>query len=483
LDKGVTNVHHILIGLYSTETNSFAPGHTMLEDFGHNIFDPETTWAERGQHSRLGALLHVLEKRTDIEIIPTVNAVAEAGSPVDLSAHNAIVHHIRSTAAAHPEIDGVVMFMHGAIACDGEPDAEGAVLKALREELGDQIPIIVPLDLHANVTDRMLENATAFILYDNYPHTDIYECCLEAAQMLVDTLDGKIRPVMRTRRLPLLSEFVATTEASLTPVLERMHGLEKQPGILAATVAYGFFLADIPQCHSVAVVVADGDAALAQDAADNLAAVLWNQRHEAKRNYYTLDSALAEITAANEGTYVLADCTDNPGGGSPGDGTHILRGLLAHGVHKAVIAAIFDPQTVAQAEKAGIGAVMEASIGGKTAPDPLGNPVLCRAEVVGFCDTQPSYGRVAVLKVDGVHVLVQSKRMQMFNPSFVAACGIDPSACRIIVVKSNIAYRSGFGPMARKCMEVCVPGLNIGRPTDAPLKNCIRPAYPLDDIG
>lgn len=476
-------MHHILIGLYCTETNSFAPGHTVLADFGQNIFDPETTWAERGKRSWLGALLHVLEAREDVEVIPTVAASAEAGSPVELSAHNAILQSILSTAEAHPEIDGVVMFMHGAIACDGEPDAEGAVLEALRAKLGMDVPIIIALDLHANMTDRMLENATAFILYDNYPHTDIYDCCVEAAQMLLRTLDGEIRPVMRARRLPLLSEFVPTTEACLTPVLDRMHALEKQPGVLAATIAYGFFLADIPQCHSVTVAVADGDAALAQDAADNLAAVLWNQRHEAKRNYYTLDEALAEVNNGPDGTYVLADCSDNPGGGSPGDGTHILRGLLDRGVQNAVVAAIFDPATVEQAEKAGVGAVMEASIGGKIAPDPLGFPVVCRAEVVGFCDTQPSYGRVAVLKVDGVHVLVQSKRFQMFRPDFVAACGIAPETCRIIVVKSNIAYRSGFGPMARKCIEVCVPGLNIGRPTDAPLKRCLRPVYPLDDIG
>ena len=475
-------MHHILIGMYSTETNSFVPGHTVLADFGQNIFAPETTWAERGKHSRLGALLHVLEAREDVEVIPTVAASAEAGSPVELSAHNSILQSILSTAEAHPEIDGVVMFMHGAIACDGEPDAEGAVLEALRAKLGMDVPIIIALDLHANMTDRMLENATAFILYDNYPHTDIYDCCVEAAQMLLRTLDGEIRPVMRAHRLPLLSEFVPTTEACLTPVLDRMHALEKQPGVLAATIAYGFFLADIPQCHSVTVVVTDGDADLAQNAADDLAAVLWNQRHEAKRNYYTLDEALAEIADVPDGTYVLADCTDNPGGGSPGDGTHILRGLLDRGVQNAVVAAIFDPATVVQAEQAGVGAAIEASIGGKTAPDPLGAPVLCRAEVVGFCDTQPSYGRVAVLKVDGVHVLVQSKRFQMFHPDFITSCGIEPNSCRIIVVKSNIAYRSGFGSMARKCMEVCVPGLNIGRPTDAPLKHCLRPVYPLDDI-
>ena len=475
-------MHHILIGMYSTETNSFAPGRIQLKDFGQNIFSPDTTWAERGKRSRLGAFLNVLEARQDVQIIPTTAAVAEAGSPVASDAHNAIMQFILTTAEAHPEIDGVLLFMHGAIACETEPDAEGAVLAGLRARLGNDVPIIVALDLHANVSDRMLENGNAFILYDNYPHTDIYDCCTEAAHMLLDTLDGKIRPVMRARRLPLLSEFVPTTDASLAPVLSKMHALEKQPGILAATVAYGFFLSDIEQCPSVAVVVADGKAELAQQAADELADVLWAQRHLAKRSYYGLEEALEEISASPDGPYVLADCTDNPGGGSPGDGTHILRGLLVHGVQNAVVAAIYDPQTVVQAEEAGIGAFIDASIGGKTSPDPLGEPVRCRAAVRGFCDTQPSYGRVAVLQAEGVTVLVQSNRFQMFHPDFVRDCGLNPLGYKIIVVKSNIAYRSGYAPIAKKCMEISVPGLNIGRPEDAPLMHCRRPVYPLDEL-
>lgn len=351
-------MHHILIGMYSTETNSFAPGRIMLEDFGQNIFSPETTWAERGKRSRLGAFLNVLDSREDVHIIPSVAAVAEAGSLVAADAHNTILQHILSTAEAHPEIDGVLFFMHGAIACESEPDAEGAVLTGLRSILGKDIPIIAALDLHGNVSDRMLTNASAMIFYDNYPHTDIYECCVEAAQMLLDTLDGKIHPVMRAHRLPLLSEFVPTTDASLAPVLDKMHMLEKQPGILAATVAYGFFLADIEQCQSVAVVVTDGQAELAQQAADELAAVLWGQRFKARRHYPTLEEAIRQTQEGPEGLYVLADCSDNPGGGSPGDGTHILRGLLERGIQNAVIAAIYDPETVAQAEKAGIGAVI-----------------------------------------------------------------------------------------------------------------------------
>jgi len=489
-------MYNIVIGWYCHETNTFNPLPTTIERFGGReqvILPPDGS----NLHSFNRAFAEVLCERADVNIIPTVAASAEPWGRVQRSAHEYVKEHILKRIKECGKVDGVLLALHGAMVLEDADDGEGDLLEAIRREVGPDVPINVSLDLHANITQKMLDNATVLINCDTYPHIDMMDRSREAARIMLDTLDGKVKPVMAYKKLPLLPEFIYTDHPDLRKFGDMMFEFEKDPAVLTASIAYGFFLADIYEGGLCVVVVTDNDKAKAQRLADKLGETIWNDRKKLRRQTIGLDEALDDILAHPDVfPCIIADGSDNPGGGASGDGTHILRRILERKIGGVVIACMLAPEIVAQAEKAGVGAMIDVSLGGKFFPAVDGEPIVCRAYVASISDgtydrrlyprmprSSPLHGKAACLIVDDVEVLVSSRPAQTWLTDVIYACGINPEMRRIIVVKSAVHFRHAFGPIAKKIYDVFCPGMAEQKISPArTFERCRRPIYPLDDM-
>ena len=333
--------------------------------------------------------------------------------------------------------------------------------------VGAETPIVATTDLHGNHTVLRVEQADAIIGFDTYPHIDMAERGREAAELIVKTIRGEVRPVGAIHQLPLLwsTQCQVTAHPPMNEVISRLHDLESRPGILAATVATGFPWSDVPDVGASVIAVADGDRALAQSTADEFAGWIWEHRQRWYHPPVRVRDALAQGEAIGKYPIVLADHADNTGGGSPGDSTEILRTFLELKLRDAVILYIVDPETVAQAHAAGVGSRIEARVGGKS--DPIqGPPVEMNAEVKAVSSGEFTYdgpmyagltgnmGPSAWLQQDGVSVVVVTAREQPLGPAFARTLGIDCRAMKYIAVKSAAHFRASFEPFAGTIINV-----------------------------
>jgi len=369
-------------------------------------------------------------------------------------------------------------------------------MEAVRKEVGPDVPVIVSLDLHANVTGRMQKNGDAFFAYDYYPHTDLYETGVAAAQAMYDTLEGKVEPVLRWRKLDLIQPYLPTSMSVMKKFVDMAQEMRRRPGVLRVNICSGFFHADIEEQGVAIVATTDGDAELAQSLADELGDAMWADRNILRREFYTADQAIDEVLATEDvdGPIVLADVADNPGAGGSCDSTHLLRRLIERKVPNVAVAMICDPQAVQEAEKAGVGNTVTLDLGGKVCPEICGEPIHMTAYVKSISDgryyNRDAMGqgalntmfKTAVLVVDGIEIIVSSHRPQPYDLEVFRSQGIMPQDKKVLVVKSTIHYRASYGKIAHKMLDVETSALAAQSPRSVPLKHCRRPIYPLDDL-
>jgi microcystin degradation protein MlrC len=267
--------------------------------------------------------------------------------------------------------------------------------------------------------------------------------------------------------------------------------MEKNPKVISISIFAGFPLADIPDAGFGIYVVTDGDQALADRLADQLADTAWTHRHEFIHTALPVREAVAKALAADSQPIVLADMADNTGGGAAGDGTEILRELVRVGARSAVVACLWDPRAVAECVKAGVGGSVTLEVGGKV-DGRHGAPLRVTGVVRTLSDgrfvhkgpmargLRGRLGTAAVLDINDVKVILISYRGQTLDPEMIRFVGLDPLDHKILVVKSTIHYRAAFEPIAREIVEVDAPGLSSSNLTRFDFKRIRRPIFPLD---
>lgn len=488
-------MRRVIIGAVFHETNTFWPIKTGLEEFKKRNYFLDDVVIEkfRGTHTVLGAFIEVLQEN-GIEVIPTIAAIAEPSGPVTTGAIEQIKKDLFERCRAAGEVDGVLLSMHGAMVTEDNDDGDGEFLQSLRAVVGSEIPVVATLDLHANLTERMVKNSAALIPYREYPHADMYARGLDAANLMIRVLNGGVRPVMKYARRPMFTVLMETGGEICRPIMELSEEVRQQPGILNASVLHGFYAADTADTCLSSLVISDGDEALAQQMAERLADVAWEQRVKLGHlDTYTPKEAIAEAETM-EGTVVFADICDNPGAGSSEDGTHLLRALLEAGVKNVAYAMICDPETVEACIKAGVGNTVDIKLGGKKDPGQLGEPVCCTAYVKQISDgiyknRGPMHGGLAVnlkksvvIVVDGISIVVGTVPTQVYDVEIFQSHGLSLKDFEILVVKSSVHYKAAFGPHCKKAFSVECPGGLVVDPKNLNYKKCIRPIYPLDEI-
>ena len=487
----------IICGQFKQETNRYSPN--LSDEKAYR--DREYIWnaAEIRSHftgtkTELGAFFDVLDPQENCKLIPVMALNASPGPVTAQCIWERVVEGLLEAIDEQPHVDGVLLALHGAMVTEEMEDGEGQLLQCLRQRLGPDTPIVATMDLHANVTQRMIDNATALISCDYYPHTDFYETGLRAANILWQAVTGSAKPVMAWKKLPMLFPFVITDMGPIVPLLKKTQNLWETGTLMSASICHGFFHSDIFDLGAAVLAVADGSHELAQNCADDLAESIWSVRAELMRQFHSPKEAVALAMEAQAGPIVLADVADNPGSGATMDSVELLRELLDMGAADTAFAAICDPQVVQQAIQAGIGAAINVELGGKQAPEITGGPLSCTAVVEKLTDgcfynqgpmfhgLMMNYGDTALLRIGGVQTIVCSNHAQPYDMGIFNHCGIVPTRKKILAVKSAVHFRAHYKTVAKQILDVETPALGCMRPQMLPLSHCRRPMYPLDDL-
>lgn len=497
----------IACGGVQHETNTFVKAATTLADFAlASHCDQDFTGGQaildryRATGTVHGGVIEAAEG-AGVELLPLLCTNAQPGGRVQSETFDTLLGLFLERLERAMPVDGVLLDLHGAMVTARDDDAEGVFIDEVRQQVGSDIPLFVTLDLHANVTERMARLSDVIIGFQTYPHVDMRERGREAMALLVRTIRGEVRPLQAFRKLPLLTlpPMQCTLREPLQTAMQDVRTMVKKHNLLTATVSMGFPFADIPDAGVAVLVTSNGDPELAEAKVDELAQRIWSLRDDLEPKLTTIEEAMDVATqrcagsgsGSESGPVIFADGSDNPGGGAPADGTVALRALIESEFDGAVVGVLCDPQTAAQAHGAGVGAIIDVQIGGKT-DDRHGDPVRTRARVQALCDGQFVYrgpmcqglrddlGPTARLGVGGVEVVVSTNRLQTFDAEMFRIAGVNPENCRLLVLKSAVHFRADFGQFATDILDGDTPGIHRPDFEAFRYRKLRRPIYPLD---
>lgn len=467
----------------ATETNTLSPLPTGERDFvvvrGGVPEDAHVFGAPL-------ALFRKLARARGWEVCEGLQAYAEPAGPVVRAVYERLRDEMLGELERALPVDAVLLSLHGAMVADGYDDCEGDLLARVRRVVGPSVPVGAELDPHCHLTAAMLANSTALVCFKHYPHVDFEARALDLFRLIEDAALGRTRPRMSVFDCRMMGAYHTTLEP-MKGFVERISALEGQNGVLSISVAHGFPWGDVPEAGTKMLVITDDRPAEGDKLAAELGRALYALRGRTQQPVLGVEEAIARALAAPRGPVVLGDVSDNPGGGAPGDATFLLEALLAKGISGAALAVIWDPVAVAIAASVGEGARLDLRIGGKLGPmsgRPLDLRVLVRkvAQDVkqSFRGAQSLLGDAVAVQAEGIDVILCSVRTQVFSPEVFTKLGIEPSAMRILVVKSSQHYRAGFADVAAEIHDVGAPGAIQPDFKSIPLHRIERPKWPFD---
>ncbi|MFN3227773.1 MAG: M81 family metallopeptidase [Hyphomicrobiales bacterium] len=486
---------------FALESNRFAPV-TKRADFearcwleGEAILADAASEAPR-MPAEVPAFLDALGNHLPAEILPILVAAAEPGGPLDDQVLETVLTAAWRALDAYGPVDGVYIASHGAMVGVNEPDPDGALIETVRDHVGPDVPIVATLDLHANVSDRMIAAADCLIGYRTNPHVDQADIAREAALVLARMVRGE-RFHMAFVRLPLTPPSVTLLTNGPGAYAERVADtadITDPAGTIAnATVLGGFVYSDTPD-NGVAVLVTASEQENAEREAARLAGRLWADRRRFHRDLTPISEAMKVITAYDGSRWILSDSGDNPGGGGRGTTTQLLSALIDSGAKGVLYGLYIDAALAQEAIAAGIGARLDARFL-RDGPDAFGQPLTARAEVIAFSDGKVvgrrglvagrsvDLGATAALRMGGVTVVVCSHRKQCADPVYFEHLGLNPANYRTLAVKSRGHFRAGFDEffMPDQVLEVDTKGLTSPVLSHFEFRGLPRPTFPLDD--
>jgi microcystin degradation protein MlrC len=490
----------LLVAMFKHETNTFSPVPTPFERFYRSssatASNEEAIAAYRGTGLAIGGFIDVAE-RIGAEVVVATAAEAQPSSPTDDATCERISRMILDQ-VSRGGFDGILLDLHGAMVTQSLEDAEGTLLKRLRS-IDPTTPVGVTLDMHANLYEDIVANATVIAGYHTYPHVDIHTAGTRAAELIVRTIRGEIHPVMRWGNVPMLPHVMrqGTHSEPNKSLQARCVSFEQEGRALAASVFVGFPHADITNAGLSAVVCTDGDAARATQMRDELLEHAWRERGRFIFASEPLEAAVARAKRAVEAPVVLLDHCDNSASGGSMDTTVVLAEVLRQGLDNAVFYAIWDPEAVQQAMAAGIGAQVTLSIGGKTPTPALkeqGAPLIVTGRVKlafdglyrnrgpMYAGVRSDLGPTVVLDTGAVEIVLISRHQEPFDLNCLSSVGVDPLQKRFIVLKSRVHWRAGFGDLARDVVECDGLGVTTSDYSKLEFRKVRRPIFPLDPL-
>ena len=488
----------LVLGMMKHETNTFSPLRTDWARFQDwSAFAGEAARkAFETTAMPLGAYMKLARERGAEFTIPMA-AEAMPSGPVERDAYERMAGAICEAVAKG--CDGVLLDLHGAMVTVDHEDGEGELLARIRK-IAPDVPIAVTLDLHTNLTQRMVDNCTALIGYKTYPHVDMYEVAEQVGRIVLDSMEDKCRPVMAWRSLPLLSQTLrqGTDDEPMKSLIAMTRAAEAQPGVMAASVFGGFPMADIRDAGTSVITVTDGDAAQARAVCDEIGEASWAARESFIYQHEPLEQAVARAKSLTEGPVLLLDHADNTGSGGTQDVMTVIAEVMRQGLEDVAVAAVWDPAAVQEMAKAGVGATVTLKLGGKTdmpSIDLKGAPLEITGKVKTLTDGEwvvhgPMYtgvtvqmGPTAVLDTGKVQIVIVSRHHEPWDTGVFRSVGIEPEHKRYLVLKSRIHYRAGFAGLGKATITCDGHGVTTSDNSILTFTRLRRPIYPLDRMN
>jgi microcystin degradation protein MlrC len=480
----------ILIGECKQEVSTFNPAPSHYEDFvverGQDIID-----AHKGARTEMAGALSIFDRRPDVMLAPTYSArsITSAGTLAASDFARLAREFLECVRGAGP-VDAVYLSLHGAMAVEGEGDPEGYLLKEIRAIVGDRAVIVISLDLHGILTDRMLEQIDALTAFHTYPHVDFFETGARAARLLLRIKDESLSPVIARVAIPALvrGDELITATGLFGRSIRAAQAIEAADGGLAAGMFIGNPFTDVPELRSNSFVITTGDRAQAEQGAVTLARDFWSVREHLQASLTPLPEAMRAAREVSTGTTILVDAADATSSGASGDSNAILRACLDTGYSGRTLMPLVDAAAVVAARAAGIGAAIRVPLGGSIDRVRF-QPVTLEARVRLLSDgrfysesdgTEWYAGDTAVLQAGSHTIVTTSRPVSLYDRSLFFAHGQDPRRFDLVVVKSPHCQPQFFRNWAALYINVDAPGS-----TSANLKSlghtaCARPIFPLD---
>lgn len=476
------------------ETNSFAPGRATIDNFRRGAYvEGDDLFSVGGGMDEIAGALEVA-RGSGMQLIPTTVANALAGPTVTADTYQHVRERLLTGIAGVADLDGVYLRLHGAMVSEDEEDVEGDIAEAVRAIVGPDVPIAISCDLHCHFTDRMARSTSLIVGYQTCPHTDFVAAGARALRLLRDTMAGRINPTLGYRKIRMMtsSEGHDTERGPMREVMDWLHAMEEEPGVLDATLFLTQPWLDVSELGWASLVITDGDLAGAQVRADELAGQLWVRRERLLYRKVTVDEALEKVRAseASAGPFVLADGADSCSAGGAGDGVHILSAVLRAEPLGESVFIVTDAAAAQRCQSAGIGAEVDLEIGGSlTTQFHRSAPIRGRVTTLAdgryeslYPPAHASIGLTAVIRTDsGVNVVLTTSPAAQLDLQLFQRMGLDPRRMKLVQVKSAGGFREFYTPIAAACIDVATPGPADHRLPHLPFSRPVRPLFPFDE--
>jgi len=488
----------VALGGINHESNTFNPRKTDLTLFTRRDVPAEEFLRETAKSNSTTSGFIEGAKLYGFDVYPTFDTEAPPLGPVTREAFNSLTAELIASLKRAPRLDGILLFLMGAMVSEDYPIADAEIVRRVRASLDHPVPIVVVHDFHANVSEEIVKLTDALVTYKECPHLDSKQRGVQAAKIMAGILSGKVKPVQALVKPPMLYNLVFqnTFRPPFLPVTDESRRLEKKPKILAASVPGGYQWGDVPTLGPSVVVVTDNDPELARREARRLADMLYATRDKLALKLPDPGAAVSQAMASPRFPVALFDTGDNTGGGSSGDTTFIIAELLRQ---KATgwFVPFTEPEAAAAAFRAGVGQPFDMLVGGK-ADNLHGQPVRIRGRVRSlhlgqYFETEVRHagrryfdmGLTAIIEAEGSAPDLPNLVMLTTKPAIplsihqLTSCGIYPERMKILVVKGTIAPRPAYEPVAAKIIEVDSPGVTAVNPARFVFKNVPRPIFGL----
>lgn len=488
----------IVLAECKQEVSSFNPEPSHFEDFrvarGEDLLAYHSLVREE-----IGGAVSVLSSRNDVDMVPTYGASSNtSGGVLTANGFAELSREFLNALRDLGPVDGAYFCLHGAMQAENELDPEGYLLAEARKILGESVPIVASLDLHGILTDRMLRQCDAVVAYHTYPHVDFFETGARAAELLLNIVEGKARPLTARIRIPVLARGneMITDSGLVSQAVSIAKEFESTDRGLSAGVMWGNAFTDVPELGTNSFAVTDDDEPLARAACLQMAEAFWRHREAMQVRLTPLEEAVRQAEkwyndhpADGRGTVVMMDAADATSSGASGDSNAIVAAALRHGYSGTILAPIVDPAAVEQAFAVGVGSFVETTLGGALDPQRF-HPLPIRARVRSLSDgvfRSESFGwrwdsgKTCVLQADNVTWVVGSRPVSLFDRSWFYANGQDPKHFDMVIVKSPHCEPHMFADWCALSLDVDAPGATSANLPTLGHQRCPRPIFPLDD--
>ena len=476
------------------ESNTFSPIPSDLSAFdaGCLRYGQDSLDGLADTRTETGGFIQV-SLRHGVDLVPTLAAWASSSGPMIAGDFDRLSGEFLRRVRAASHVDGVLLGLHGAWVSEQHADADGWLLTQVRQIVGPDVPIVTTLDLHANVTRAMLGAADALVGFRSYPHTDMWETGVRAAELLFQCLETGTRPKMVARKVPMVvpPENAQTTEGPIAGVMRDVVGSESLPGIHSASMFVVQPWLDVAELGCAMVVVADGEDRGPERLADRVAERLWGCRHAVQVNLLSPKVAVQRALEAVDGPVLLVDSADGVSSGAPGDSTALLRELIEAPLRGAALLTLVDPYAARAAAQAD-GNEITLAIGGRLDPARQ-QPVPITAVVRRLAGGRITFnggigdgltadmGTAVVLQSGRLQILLTERPVPCYDPALYRAAGMEPAAAQVVVVKSPNNFRWTYRDIAKEWIYVDAPGASTPRLKTLQFVRAPRPLYPFDD--